>query len=424
MYKRLAILSCCALFAFALGHWLAPAARPSALASPSDTPTADSRVVETAALPPPERAGRVPFAELYQSLRASSAGAQAAYLGSLQSLPNGPDRRAAMTEFFQCMASISPQVAANLVQLVGKDDRVRAAIAVMAATASPDTPILVKMLLDLPPDTEPDWRTEQIRGQMFFWATMDPTGAARFVDEHQSTDPELAAGPILQALAATDPAMAARWMDEHQLTREPMAVSNYIAGLYEHDPALARHYVIEHASEEAVVPELENVARRTFISSAEKAAEFIQDLPTPQARTAALDGITETNIELFADRNTSATALYAGMAAWVTKFPPGEWPPAMSDLLGRWQQLDPAASMSWMAQLPSDTRPAVAQQVANASSDESLRQLIAAAPQQFRRDLLAAVAGMLPPDIEARQARIAELQLPPEDAATLGNTTP
>ena len=244
------------------------------------------RVVE---LPPPERAGRVPFLDFYRSLRSSSSEEHVAYLHSLQALPDGPDRRAALTAFFQCMASISPQEAADLVRQVGKDDIERAFVAVLAATAAPYTPGLVKMLLDLPADIDPKWREQKLNGQMFFWAALDPTAAAQFADQYQSIYPDLAAYGIVQCLAAADPAAAERWLKEHpDLRKEPEVMSNYLKGLYQNDPADARRYLAEHATEEAVQPSLKGVARLTFLSSADDAAEFISHLPTKDARQARL----------------------------------------------------------------------------------------------------------------------------------------
>ena len=192
MLKRLIIISCCALGGFAFGRWLSPPAGARA----SERRMADSPVAPPAApveLPPPERAGRVPFVEFYRSLRSSSSGDHITYLHSLQKLPDGPDRRAALTAFFQCVASINPQEAADLVRQVGKDDIKRVVLAVLGATSTPHTPGLVKMLLDLPADIDPKWREEQLNGQMFFWAALDPTAAAQFADQYQSIYPDLAA---------------------------------------------------------------------------------------------------------------------------------------------------------------------------------------------------------------------------------------
>lgn len=422
MFKRLAIISCCALGGFAFGRWLSPPAGARAAGVPAAGPRlADSPAAAPVELPPPERAGRVPFVDVYRSLRSSSPQEHIAYLHSLQALPDGPDRRAALTAFFQCMASIDPQEAADLVRQVGKDDIQRAVLAVLAATSAAYTPGLVKMLLDLPADTDPKWREEMLDSQMFFWAALDPTAAAQFADQYLSIYPDLAVGGIVQCLAAADPAAAERWLKEHlDLRNRPEVMTGYLKGLYQGDPASARRYLTEHATDEAVEPGLKRVARLTFLSSADDAAEFISHLPTKDARQAALDGILDIDTELFANGEASRTALCEGLAEWVTKFSQDDWPPSLSVFLGQWRELDPNGSMNWMAKLPSPTRSAIAGEFVRDLPPDHLKQVLATTAGAFHHDVLTAFAESLSQDSgDERKAVIEALELPPEDVAQL-----
>jgi hypothetical protein len=417
MFKRLVIISCFALGGFAFGRWLSPPADARA----ADRRIADSQVATPVELPSPERAGRVPFVDIYRSLRSSNTKEHSAYLHSLRELPDGPDRRAALTAFFQCMASINPQEAADLVRQVGKDDIERAVLAVLGATAAPHTPGLVKMLLDLPADTDPQWREQKLNGQMYYWAALDPTSAAQFADQYQGLYPDLAANGILQCLAAEDPAAAERWLIEHpDLRKQPEIMSDYLKGLYQNDPANARRYLTEHATEEAVQPSLKGVARLTFLSSADDAVEFISHLPTKGARQAALSGILDTNTEIFTNSETSQTALCAGLAEWVTKFSPDDWPATMSRFLGQWHELDPDGSVTWMANLPSSTRSATAGEFVRRLSGDQLKEFLATTTGDFHHDVLTAVAENLSQTpADSRKAVIEALDLPPEDVAQL-----
>jgi hypothetical protein len=420
MFKRLVIISCCALGGFAFGRWLSP----SAGARAPERRSADSQVLAPAApveLPPPQRAGRVPFLDLYRSLRSSSTAEHITYLHSLQELPDGPDRRAALTAFFQCAASINPQEATDLVRQVGKDDIQQAVLAVLAATATPHTPGLVKMLLDLPAEVDPKWREGMLNSQMFFWAALDPTSAAQFADQYQSVYPDLAAHGIVQCLAAADPAAAERWLREHpDLRKQPEVMSDYLKGLYQGDPANAWRYLAEHATEEEVLPGVKGVARLTFFNSADDALELISHLPTKDARQAALDGILDINTEIFVTSETSETALCAGLAEWVTKFAPDDWPASMSQFLSEWRELDPDGSVSWMAKLPSPTRSAIAVEFVRHLPADQLKQVLASAAGDFHHDVLTAFAETISqaPDDE-RKAIIEALELPPGDAAQL-----
>jgi hypothetical protein len=372
-------------------------------------------------LPLPERAGRVPFLEVYRSLRSSSAEQQVTYLHSLQKLPDGPDRRAALTAFFQCMASISPQKAADLVQQLGKDDIPRAALAVLGATPASATAILVKMLVDLPADIDPKWREDKLNGQMYYWAAFDPTAAAQFADQYQNIYPDLATTGLLQCLAVADPAAAERWLKEHpDLMKRPEAMADYIHGLYQSDPANARRYLTEHATDETLELSLRGVARFTFLSSADEAVEFVSHLPTKDARQTALASILGTNTELFVNSETSRTALCAGLAEWVTKFSPDDWPTNMSQFLGEWREFDPDGPFSLMAKLPSPTRSALAVPFMRQLGSDELKQFIARTTGDFHRDVLTAVAQQLSQaSAEERKAVIESLNLPPEDAAQL-----
>jgi len=418
MFKRLVIISCCALGGFAFGRWFSLPASASA----TERRMADPQVATPAAparLPPPERAGRVSFVDLYRNLRSSRTEEHAPYLRSLQALPDGPDRRAALTAFFQCMASINPQEAANLVQQVGKDDIERVVNAVLGATPAPFTPGLVKMLLDLPADIDPKWREQKLKGQMFFWASLDPTAAAQFAEQYQSIYPNLAADGILQCLAAADPSAAERWLEDHPDLREQQEVmSSYLKGIFQFDPANARRYLAEHATEEAVQPSLKGVARLTFLSSADDALEFISHLPTKTARQTALDGILDVNTEVFVNSETSRTALSEGLADWVTKFSPDEWPSTLSEFLDQWREIDPDGSMSWMAKLPSPTRSEVAGRWVRHLPFDQFKQVLATTAGAFHHDVLTAVAETLSraPGAE-RKAVIEGLELSPGDAA-------
>jgi hypothetical protein len=420
MFKRLVIISCCALGGFAFGRWLSP---PPGARAP-ERRLADSRVAASVApveLPPPERAGRVPFIDLYRSLRSSNTEGHIRYLHSLQELPDGPDRRAALTAFFQSLASISPQEAADLVRHVGKDDIQRVVLAVLGATATLHTPGLVKMLLDLPADVDPEWREGMLNSQMFFWAALDPTSAAQFADQYRSIYPDLAAHGIIQCLAAADPAAAERWLKEHpDLRKQPEVMSDYLKGLYQGDPANAWRYLAEHATEEEVLPGVKGIARLTFLSSADDALEFISHLPTKPARQAALDGVLDINTEIFVNSETSETALCAGLAEWVTKFSPDEWPATMSQFLDEWRELDPDGSVSWMAKLPSPTRSKVAVEFVRRLPVDQLKHVLATAAGDFHHDVLTAFAERLSQaPADERKAVIETLELPPEDATQL-----
>jgi hypothetical protein len=419
IFKRLTIISCCALGCFAFGRWLSPPASGRA----AEPRVADSRVATPAApieLPPPERAGRVPFVELYRSLRSSSTKEHVTYLHSLQQLPDGPDRRGALTAFFQCVTSINPQEAADLIRHVGKDDIQRTVLAVLAAAPTPCTPGLVKMLLDLPADVDPKWRERMLNGQMFFWAVLDPTSAAQFADQYQSIYPDLAAYGIAQCLAAADPVAAERWLKEHpDLRKQSDVMSDYLKGLYQGDPANAWRYLAEHASEEEALPGVKEVARLTFLSSAGEAFELVNHLPTKDARRAALDGILDINTELFANSETSRTTLCAGLAEWVTKFSPDDWPASLSEFLNQWRALDPDGSVSWMGQLPSPTRSAIAGEFVRRLSGDQLKQVLATTAGDFHRDVLTAFAQRILQAPDERKAAIEALALTPEDAAQL-----
>jgi hypothetical protein len=419
IFKRLVIISCCALGGLAFGRWLSPPPLPRA----AEQRQADSQVAPPAPLelPPPTRAGRVPFLEVYRSLRSSSAEEQVSYLHSLQKLPDGPDRRAALTAFFQCMASISPQKAADLVRQVGKDDIQRAALAVLGATPASSTAILVKMLVDLPADIDPKWREQRLNGQMYYWAAFDPTAAAQFADQYQSIYPDLATTGLLQCLAVADPVAAERWLNEHpDLRKRPEAMADYIHGLFQTDPANARRYITEHATDEALELSLRGVARFTFLSSPNDAVEFVSHLPTKESRQVALASILGTNTELFVNSETSRTALCAGLAEWVTKFSADNWPTNMPQFLAEWHALDPAGPVSWMAKLPSSTRSLVAGNFLRAMGADETKQFVVSTAGDFHRDVLTALArelSQVPAD--QRKGVIESLDLPPEDAAQL-----
>jgi hypothetical protein len=420
-FTRLVIISCCALGGFVLGRWLSPLAGATAAAEQRPAKTQVAALAKPVELPPPERAGRAPFVDLYRSLRSASTKERVTYLRTLQELPEGPDRRAALTAFFQCMASINPQEAADVALKVGENDIQRAVVAVLGATAASHTPVLVKMLLDLPAGVDPKWREQKLKGQMFYWAAFDPTAAAQFADQYQAIYPDLAAQGIVQCLAAADPAAAERWLKEHpDLSKQPDIISNYLQGLYQNDPAKARRYLIEHAADEAVQPSLRGAARLTFLRSADEAVAFINDLPTTEARRTALSGILDTNAELFANGETSTTALCEGVAEWVTKFSPNDWPATMSRFLGKWRELDPDGSVNWMAKLPSPTRSAIAREFVRELRADRLKQVLARTSGDFHHDVLTAVAENLSQTPAHRRKEVIEaLELRPEDAAQL-----
>jgi hypothetical protein len=178
--------------------------------------------------------------------------------------------------------------------------------------------------------------------------------------------------------------------------------------------------LIEHATDEAVQPILKTIARRIFLSSAGDAVEFVTRLPTKDARQAALGAILDTNTELFTNAETNQSALFAGMAEWVTKFPPDDWPAFLSPFLGQWHQLDPDGSVNWMAKLPAPTRSAVSLQLVEHLEFDEVKKVLTAAAGDFHHDVLTAVAEALSRVPADRRKEIIErLELPPEDAAQL-----
>ena len=420
MLKRVIIISGCALCSFAFGRWLSSPAPSRVTVQGNGQPAAGVATIEKIALPPPERAAHVPFLDLYHDLRASSAEDRAAYLRSLELLPEGPEHRAALIAFFQCMATISPQAAADLVRTVNKEDIQRATKAVLGAAPASATPILVKMLLDLPPEVDPKWREKEVRGQMLFWAALDLTAAAQFAEQHQKVYPNLAGGGILQCMAVADPEMAARWMKDHpEASRDSDIVDGYVHGLFQKDPVLAWRYLAEHCSEEAVTPLLRPVAGYTFLHGADDAADFIKNLPTKEARRVALDGIVFLDPKMFATPQADAASLNLGVAEWLTKFPADEWPGTMPYFLKRWRENDSKGAIEWMAQLPSPNRAAVAAQLVNDISADNLKELLAGTTGALRQDVLAAFARGLPTTPEQRKAYIETLELAPADATQL-----
>jgi hypothetical protein len=212
---------------------------------------------------------------------------------------------------------------------------------------------------------------------------------------------------------------AERWLKEHpDLRKQPEVMSSYLKGIYQFDPASARRYLTEHATEEAVQPSLKGVARLTFLSSAADALEFISHLPTKDARQTALDGILNVNTEVFVNTETSRTALCEGLADWVTKFSPDEWPTTLSEFLDQWREIDPDGSVSWMAKLPPPTRSEVTGKWVRHLPFDQFKQILATTAGDFHHDVLTAVAESLSraPGAE-RKAFIESLELSPEDAA-------
>jgi hypothetical protein len=365
----------------------------------------------------------VPFVDFYQSLRSGTAEDHAAYLAALQKLPSGPGRRAALIAFFQAITNLSTRAAADLVRQVSQEDMQRAVTAVLAAAPAADTALLVQMLVDLPPEVNAEWRQQQIRGQMFFWAALDPLAAAQFAESYRATDPSLPAYGIIQGLAVRDPAAAARWLAEHpELANNPSVVADYVQGLYQHDKTQARSYVAAHANEETARVALRRVVVSTFIESAESAAEFVKQLSTPKARQVALSGILDVDVSLFADDAPQRSSLYAGIAEWVTRFPPTEWPDSMAGLFSRWRRTDADGALSWVAQAPPATRPYIAAQFARAVPSDQMASVLASAHGEVRSEVLAAFARTLPPQLDQRKAMISALGLTPGDAAQLMGT--
>lgn len=334
--------------------------RKNRLLAPGDDIT-QMRVDDLAVVPP---------AELYDVLMRCSPEEIAKIALKFNDLPNNSYFSGAALMFFQAWAELDPVHALEGAFRVKEIAVKRGALNTVLGSASPGAaPQLVAALMenqdkDLTADVKGDFLT----GLLERWAWVDPSAAAKYLDDLDDSKVSLVPGAdtkIAVAWGSLDPRAALAWID--QPYRPGRAVGGALLapvldGWFSRDPGAAKAYITEHMDTIASAEAASSIARLLFEKDPEAAAGFLTGLPSGDARAKV-----ESNFGFeWASKDPVAAS------HWLEGLPHDDQMASVEGVVGVWSARDWDAAFKWLTDLKGDVRDiAIAAAVTRAPPDVS-----------------------------------------------------
>jgi hypothetical protein len=289
---------------------------------------------------------KVPFAELYETLRRVPTQVRIEWLRQIEQVPEGPRKIAALCGFLRALVQLDPTQAGDLVVQL-KRHRSPAMEAVISAALPSAMPEFANMLLKLPPAVRTYGLADHLALAIEDWAQIDPKAVAKFLDAHKELPIQDYDSALLRTWAGINAAAAWKWLEAHSRKISPFAREWWLNGWFSADPEGAIRYALSHVNDANFSNAIASLAPELFQQDQRKAREFIVHLPTTELRQSALSRIADLWSPLSLDEWSPRSA-----AGFIVQFPPAEWPENFSKLMGRWRDTAAAELVAWIAQLP------------------------------------------------------------------------
>jgi hypothetical protein len=296
-----------------------------------------------------ENLAAVPFAELYDLIRAASPETRSNWAKQLEALPASPRKLAAIESFYKTLVQLDAKAAVELVLGIG-DRRVQriAADAVIGTFREADIKIIAEMLMNLPTASRRRMRLSQLAGE---WLQIDPPTAIECVEHHrdQLSDDEFYS--FMWTWTLLDPSAARSWFERQTLGQQrKSAIRGVVLGWYQRDPAAAVEYAAAHADSKEFRDVMGEIANGVIRDTPDEPADFIKEMPDGYARDALIKAVVEST------KGRQPVNSADDVVKWLVALPNSIWTGHVDDLLAAWEGKDGAAVLYWIEELPVETR--------------------------------------------------------------------
>jgi hypothetical protein len=299
----------------------------------------------------------LPFGEFYEALRSAPGEARKKWASELETMRDGPRRRAAVSAFYKLLVQFDPLAASRTISEI-KDKRLQSLALECAVDAAPGFAMRTMAELCLSLKGGPSGKLWDVLGE---WMLIDAPAVAQFLDDHPDPDrdPSILARELISNLANLDPKAAKEWMEKKGKSEVPENRRAFIEGWYENDRAAAVSYVLAHADDPALRDSIGDVLRGLYYDSKEEARKFIEDLPDDATRQAAFKVAFEYSILGEEEDTGEAKSTPRALGDWLTEFPPAYWKGTLGQIF-QWSRKPPEEMLAWIGQQPLAIREAVA----------------------------------------------------------------
>lgn len=326
----------------------------------------------------------VPFQELYSVLSSRAPAELAEVAQQLKSLPAGHDKDQKIAKFFKAWAHFDGVGALKAATaLDSPHSREQAISAVVDGADATAGEALAKMISAVESGMLTTNAQRRLAGNAAAkWSDIDAPAAAAFLDNLPEAGPMVGdAHTIAQNWALSDPQSALTWAQQRDAQANypsRFASSGAILGWWQKDAAAAEAYVASHLNARSDWQMASNLASAIFTADPQRAVEWVNQLPSAEARSQADSSIA----------HQLAWTDPKGAADWAMSLPEDVRSSVLSSAVSTWAQTNPAAAAEWLGALNGPVRdrainsyigavsyrdPANALSWANAISDPQMR---------------------------------------------------
>jgi hypothetical protein len=360
----------------------------------------------------------LPFADFYEALRAAPGDAREKWANELAAMPEGPQRRAAISGFYKLLVQFDPAAAVKAIGAI-EDVRLQRLALDAAVNAAPGfaLPLMAELCLNLQDRIKV--KRDHLSDVVLEWSLIDAPAVMRFIDQHTEAFEDLSRGgrfytadQVLSAWAAVDPIAAKEWIDRKE---EGDAGANkaeaLVEGWYENDHAAAVAFTLAHAEEPRMSAAIGAIVRWLYLDSKDEATKFIASLPENRRPDAFKEAFRHL-ILMQEEDSGDATMTPRAIASWMIEFPPAYWQGAVGRLFGNDERAS-ADLLSWIQQSAPGVREAAAGEYFAAfdkSPSEKIAPVLQVADPVLRDRLFSAM--MENRSLEFDEARTAATEAP------------
>jgi hypothetical protein len=364
----------------------------------------------------------LPFADFYEALRAAPGDAREKWASELKAMPEGPQRRAAISGFYKLLVQFDPAATVKAIGAI-EDVRLQKLALDAAVNAAPGfaLPLMAELCLVLQDRIKV--KRDHLSDVVLEWSLIDAPAVMRFIDQHKEAFEDLSRGGrlytadgVLSAWAAVDPAAAKEWIDRNENYEDSSEkYEALVEGWYENDHAAAVAFTLAHAEEPRMSAAIGAIVRWLYLDSKDEATKFIGNLPESKRPEAVKEAFR--HIILREEEATGeATMTPRAIASWMVDFPPAYWEGALNGLFSR-DETAAADMLAWIQQLPPEVREAAAAEYSGPvkqSPSEKISPILQVADPVLRDQLLRAMIKNQSLEFDDATTAVSTVPLSPE----------